>query len=104
MIGYVCLFASVLVSVFGTFCGKISEGFTKMVPTIGALVVTVIATGLMAVTVNHMDLGIAYATWSGSCIILTGLLGLLAFKERMGMKKFSGVVLIVMGCIMMNCF
>ena len=104
MIGYVCLFTSVLFSVLGTFCEKISDGFTKVLPAICVLGATVLATGLISVAVDHIDLGIAYATWSGACIVGTSILGLVIFKEKISLKKMLGIFLIIVGCVIMNFF
>lgn len=44
----------------------------------------------MSLTLKTMSLGTAYAIWSGVGTALTALVGVIAYKKRMDLKKCLG--------------
>ena len=51
---------------------------------------------------NRIDLGTAYAVWSGVGTATTAAIGILHFREKATLLKLCGVAVIIVGVIMLN--
>ncbi|WP_057419773.1 DMT family transporter, partial [Pseudomonas syringae] len=58
----------------------------------------------LAQALKGLPLGIAYAIWAGLGIVLTTLVGVIVFKQRLDLPALIGIVFIVTGVIVMNAF
>ncbi|MFW5489700.1 MAG: DMT family transporter [Desulfovibrio sp.] len=56
--------------------------------------------GTMAV--KEIELGVAYAIWSGVGIIATSVLGVILFNESITLRKFISVAIILVGVVSLN--
>ena len=74
--GWVLLIVAILLEVAGTTNMKLSEGFSKPVPSV--LVLFFYALSIIALTfaVNRLDVSVAYALWSGMGTALVAIIGL----------------------------
>ena len=81
---------------------NLAEGFTKLAPS--ALIVLFYGLSLAALTVSlkQIDLGVAYAVWSGLGTALIALIGVLWFREPLTALKVVSLVLIVAGVVGLN--
>lgn len=93
---------AVIGEVTGTTFLKQSEQFTKLWPTLAALVFYSIAFYMLSVVFNKIPIGIAYAIWSGLGIVLITGIGLIYFKERIDLAGGFGIGLILSGVIVIN--
>jgi len=82
----------ILLEVFGTVYMKLSDGFTKLWPSIFHF--TFCAAFFVGLTfaMKKIEISVAYAVWSG---VGTALIGILYFKEAATMLKFASISLIV---------
>ena len=73
----------------GTTLLKYSQGFTKLLPTIGCLVSYFICFFSFSRALNDLNLGLAYATWSASasCVCPHFLVPLRREAERLGHSR-----------------
>ena len=53
----------------GTFCIKLSDGFTRALPALCVLALYSASFSAMSLAVRKIDLGVAYAVWSGVGIV-----------------------------------
>jgi multidrug transporter EmrE-like cation transporter len=101
-VGYLFLAASILFEVLSSTMLKLSNGFKHIIP----IVVLVAGYGVsfyaLSKTLQVLPLGIVYATWSGVGTILTVIIGVLLFKERINKKGILGIAVLLAGLVLMN--
>ena len=102
MSSWLILFLAILSEVFGTAALKASDGFTKLIPTVGVVFGYGIAFVLLSVAVKTIPLGTAYAVWSGIGTVGAVVVGILMFHEKHGVAQIAGVALIVLGTIILK--
>ncbi len=88
--------------VLGTTCMKLSEGFTKWLPSILIFVFYGLSFTLMTFAVKKLDLSLTYAIWSGVGTLLIALIGLFWFKEPFTMLKVVSMALVITGVVGLN--
>ena len=88
--------------VIGTSCLKLSEGFSKPIPTLVVLVSYATAMLLLSRVVQTIPLGITYALWSGIGIVAIVLVGLFAYKQVPSPGQLVGIATITAGVIIVN--
>ena len=95
---YALLAAAILCEVTGTVALKLSEGMSRLVPTVVVLVCYGVAFFLFSLSLNQgMAVGTAYAIWSGVGVGLVALAGYLFFQETLGWLQLAGFALVVLG-------
>ena len=77
---------------------KMSEGFTRMLPSVITAVGYIASAVFLALAMRKLPLGTAYAMWTGFGIMGTTILGVLLFKESMSLAQ-AGCVLMIAGGI-----
>lgn len=91
------LIAAVLEVTWAVFM-KMSEGFTRMLPSVITAVGYNASAVFLALAMRKLPLGTAYAMWTGFGIMGTTILGVLLFKESMSLAQ-AGCVLMIAGGI-----
>lgn len=99
---YLFLAASILFEVFSSTMLKFSDGFKRLMPVIGIVVGYGISFYALSITLQSLPLGVVYATWSGVGTILTVVIGVLLFKEKVNKKGALGIVILLVGLVLMN--
>ena len=99
---YLLLGLSILLEVCGSTLLKLSNGFTRILPVLGVIVGYGLAFYLLAITLRYLPLGAVYATWSGLGTVLTTVVGVLIFKEKISKEGYIGIALLTVGLLMMN--
>ncbi|EPZ43444.1 DMT family transporter [Alicyclobacillus acidoterrestris] len=99
---WVYLIIGILAEVCGTTSMKLSQGFSKLVPSITLFVFYGLSLVLVNLALKRLDVSVAYAVWSavGTAIIAT--IGVLYFKEPLNLIKIGSLVLIVLGVVGLN--
>ena len=100
--GWVLLIVAILLEVAGTTNMKLSEGFSRPVPSV--LVLLFYALSIIALTfaVNRLDVSVAYALWSGMGTALVAIIGLWFFQESITIIKVVALGLIIVGVVMLH--
>ena len=93
---------AILLEVSGTTCMKLSEGFTRMVPSILLVVFYTLSFGMLTLALKKIDVSVAYAIWSGVGTALIASIGVLWFKEPATAMKLISLGLIIMGVVGLN--
>ena len=91
------LIAAVLEVTWAVFM-KMSDGFTKMLPSVITVIGYIASAVFLALAMRKLPLGTAYAIWTGFGIMGTTILGVLLFKESMSLAQ-AGCVLMIAGGI-----
>jgi len=78
---------------------KLSDGYSKVVPTVGMVVLYGLSFVPLALALKAMPIGIAYAAWSALGTALIVAVGCVWFKEPVNTVKIVSLVLIVAGLV-----
>ena len=93
---------AILLEVSGTTCMKLSQGFTKLVPSILLFVFYTMSMGMLTLALKKIDVSVAYAVWSGVGTALIAAIGVLWFKEPVTALKLISLGLIIIGVVGLN--
>lgn len=96
------LLFTILFEVAGTTSLKLSQGFTRLLPSILVVVCYGVSFYLLSLTLKKIDVSIAYAIWSGLGTALVTIVGILWFKEPLTAIKIISIALIIFGVIGLN--
>lgn len=99
---WILLLAGVACEIFATTCLRLSEGFSRLMPSAGFAVGFAAAFYIFSLAIREMDIGIAYAVWAGLGITGIALVGIALFGEEVSATKFFAIGLIVAGSILLN--
>ena len=83
-------------------CLKKSESFSRLLPTIGFVVFALGSFGLLTLALRKLQIGPAYAVWTGIGAAGTVVYGMVFLNETVSALKISSVVLILAGVIGLN--
>ncbi len=93
---------AIALEICGTTSMKLSEGFTKLLPSIMIFVFYGLSFAALTVTLKSIDVSVAYAVWSGAGTALIAAIGILWFKEPAGVLKLVSIAVIVIGVVGLN--
>ncbi|RYG25625.1 quaternary ammonium compound efflux SMR transporter SugE [bacterium] len=78
---------------------KLSEGFTKLGPSIVTLVLMAVSIGLLAIAVKGLPIGTAYAVWTGIGAVGTAIVGIVLLGEPKELPRLLCIALIAVGIV-----
>ena len=81
---------------------KLSDGFTKLIPSVITILFMVLSVVLLSFSMRSLPLGTAYTVWTGIGAIGSFILGILVLHEPMSAMRMLAAVLIVSGLILMK--
>ncbi len=101
---WIFLSVAIAAEVIGTSALKVSENFTRLLPTL------IMAAGygssfyLLTFALKSIPIGMVYAIWSGAGIALITLIGWMYFDEKPNLAMLAGIGLIIAGIAVINLF
>lgn len=100
--GYIILTIGIITGIAANSLGKISDGFTKLTPTIACLILMSVTMFSLAKAMTVIPVGFAYSTYSG--LTVTGVLvfAMLKYNQIPNLYATVGIILIVIGVVMVN--
>lgn len=101
---YLYLAIAIVAEVIATSSLKATEGFTRTVPSLVMAVGYLISFYFLSLVVQTMQIGVVYAVWSGSGIVLVALVGAVFLKQVPDWPAVAGMLLILAGVIVVNLF
>jgi len=102
MYAYVLLFIAIISEVFGSSMLKATNGFKKLLPSIGVVFGYGIAFYALSLSLKTLPLGTVYAIWAGVGTALTAIVGVMVYKEGFNLKKVFGLLCIICGVTLLN--
>jgi small multidrug resistance pump len=99
---YVLLGAAIISELFGTTALKLSEGFSKPLPSLGVVVGYGLAFYLVSLTLDDLPIGVVYGTWAALGIVGVAAIGIVVFDEQLDLAGAVGIFLIVVGVYCVN--
>lgn len=101
---YLILALAVLAETIGTTALQASQQFTRIGPSILAVVAYGISFYLLAITLRTMPVGVVYALWSGLGIILIAAIGRIVFGQQLDLPALIGLGMIIAGIAVIHLF
>ena len=97
--GYIFLFVAISCGIAANSFAKISDGFSKLTPSIACLLVTMfsLAKGMSAIPV-----GFAYATYSAVTVASILIFGIIKYNQVPNIYGLIGIFLIIAGVLIVN--
>lgn len=102
MHSWLLLALAILLEVVGTTCMKMSDGLTRLWPVVGMGVCYLASFGCLALVLQRIDMGVAYAVWAGLGIVLITLVGVGFFNEPMTAWRATCITLVLLGVVGLN--
>ncbi|WP_048141141.1 DMT family transporter [Methanosarcina horonobensis] len=96
---YYLLLLAILFEVCGTTCMKLSEGFSKLIPSVLIFVFYAISFFFFTLALKGIDVSIAYAVWAGLGTAFITIVGIFWFREPASALKTISLVVVVAGVI-----
>ncbi|OOF66954.1 multidrug efflux SMR transporter [Rodentibacter sp. Ppn85] len=99
---WILLAVSICLEIAATNLLKLSDGFTKLFPTIGSLTLYAISFYFVSIIFRSLPVGLVYAIWSGVGIVLTAVVAYFAFGQKIDTAGMIGIGLIIAGVLVIN--
>lgn len=99
---WVVLTVAGLLETFWAYELKLSEGFSRLGPSVLTIVGMVASFALLSHALKSLPLGTAYAVWTGIGILGTTLVGIVVFKEPVTALKLICSSLVLVGIAGLN--
>ncbi len=91
------LIIAILLEVSGTTCMKLSDGFSKLVPTIFVFIFYGLSFTFVSFALKVLPVAVTYAIWSGLGTAAITIIGVLWFGEQLNAIKLISLLLIIIG-------
>ena len=99
---YYLLLLAIAFEVFGTTCMKLSQGFSKLLPSILIFVFYALSFFFLTLALKGIDVSISYAIWAGFGTAFITVIGIFWFKELVNALKTVSLIVVVAGVIGLN--
>ncbi|MFR9753596.1 DMT family transporter [Nocardia sp. 004] len=91
---------AIVAEVTATVSLKLSDGFTKLTPSIVVVVGYCVAFFFLAQALRRgMPIGVAYGIWSAAGVAVIALIGVLFLDERLSLVQVGGIALVILGVL-----
>ncbi|MCU4181881.1 multidrug/spermidine efflux SMR transporter subunit MdtI [Bosea sp. BH3] len=94
---FLWLLLAVALEIAGTYLLKLSDGMKRRMHGAGGILLVMGAFAALAQAIKGMDLAVAYAVWGGVGLVLTAVIGALAFGQRIRPAGWLGILLVIVG-------
>lgn len=99
MLAWGALLAAGLLEVVWATAMKMSEGFTRLWPSLIAISTAIVSFGLLAVALRHLPVGSGYAVWVGVGAVGVAIVGMIAFGDDVTPMRLVCLAAIVAGVV-----
>lgn len=99
---YVLLALAIAAEVCATSCLKLTDGYTRLWPTVGVAAGYLLSFVLLGRALTRIPVSVAYAVWSGAGTAAVAGIGAVAFGEALGRVQWAGIALVIVGVVVIN--
>jgi quaternary ammonium compound-resistance protein SugE len=99
---WVFLLAAGLLEIVWAFTMKLSQGFTRVTPTVVTLFAMLASFALLSISMKTLPLGTAYPVWTGIGAVGAFVVGVVVLGEPLTIARLLAVGLIVAGLSIMK--
>ena len=100
--GYLFLFVGISCGIASNSFAKVSEGFSKLTPSILCILFMCVTMFCIAKAMHSLPVGFAYSTYSGLTVTGVVLFALIKYNEFPNIYGIIGIILIIIGVVMVN--
>ena len=100
--GYIILAIGISTGIAANSFAKISDGFSKLTPTIACILLMSITMFSLAKAMSVIPVGFAYSTYSGLTVTGVLIFAMLKYNQIPNVYALVGIILIVVGVVMVN--
>lgn len=93
---------AILAEVVATSSLKAAEGFTRLTPSLIVIFGYGTAFYFLSLTLRTMQVGTAYAIWSGVGTVLVSLIAWILFNQKLDAAAIAGITLIIAGVVIIK--
>ena len=101
---WIFLSVAILSEVVATSSMKLTEGFTRLGPSLITAVGYMISFYMLSLTLRHVPVGVVYAIWSGVGIVLVSLVAWQLYGQKLDLPAIIGIGMIMGGVLVLNLF
>jgi small multidrug resistance pump len=102
MNSWLYILLAIILEVVATTCMKLSEGFSKILPSILMFVFYGICFTILTLALKKIELGVVYAVWSGLGTVLITAIGIFWLNESASPGKIGAILLIIVGVVILK--
>ncbi|OXM70116.1 MULTISPECIES: DMT family transporter [Amycolatopsis] len=103
MVAYILLALAIAAEVTATVSMKLSEGFTKLWPSVVVVAGYLVAfAALASVLKRGMPVGVAYAIWAAVGVAAVAIIGVLFLGEPVNLTIVAGLALVIGGVVLIE--
>jgi len=102
MQSWILLVAAIVLEVAGTTAMKLSDGFTRLMPSVLLFLFYGLSFIALTFALKRIEVSTAYAIWSGLGTVLIAILGMWFFQESISPLKIASMALVIIGVIGLN--
>jgi small multidrug resistance pump len=99
MLYWLALAGAISLEIAGTVSMKLSQGFSRPLPSVLLFVFYALSFALMTIAVKRIDMSVSYAIWSGVGTAAIALIGVFWFSEQLTLLQVASIALIIVGVI-----
>ncbi|NWK75476.1 quaternary ammonium compound efflux SMR transporter SugE [Acinetobacter sp. SwsAc6] len=99
---WVLLIVAGVLEVVWAYCMKVSDGFTKLTPSILTIIFMIASFALLSYSMKSLPLGTAYTVWTGIGAVGSFAVGILFLGEPASAMRMLAAVLIISGLVLMK--
>ena len=100
--GYIILGVGILTGITANSFAKISDGFSKLSPTIACLILMCVTMFSLAKAMSVIPVGFAYSTYSGLTVTGVLIFAMIKYNQIPNLYGIIGIFLIIIGVLMVN--
>ena len=78
---------------------KLSDGFKRWKPTVGAVISSIVSFYFLSLALREIPIGTAYGIWTGIGAAGSVLLGMVLFNESRDVRKLFFISMIIAGVV-----
>ena len=93
---------AILAEVIATSSLKAAEGFTRLIPSLIVVFGYGTAFYFLSLTLRTMQVGTAYAIWSGVGTVIISIVAWLLYNQKLDAPSILGMALIISGVIIIK--
>jgi small multidrug resistance pump len=102
MLSWIVLYLAIAFEITGTVLLKQSKGMSSLVATVASLGAYAVSLACLGFALKHLEVGIAYAIWSGLGTLAVAVIGMAFFGEVASPSKLFCLALVVAGVVGLN--
>ena len=99
---WILLLIAGMLEVVWAYSMKLSEGFTRITPSVITIVMMIASFGLLSIAMRTLPLGTAYTIWTGIGAVGAFIIGIVFLGEQLSTMRVCAAVLIVCGIVLMK--